>query len=1004
MVRTFIYSISVFCLLLAFPVAKSGAQETPMIHYSIKDGLPSGTIYSMLSDSKGFLWFATDAGVSRFDGHKFTNFTLSDGLAENEILKVAEDSKGNIWFLGLSGTLCYYHNGKFSNPSNDNVLKKAKINNTYVFFFEDKKHRLWFSSYTGYTIIDKDSVKIISGFKEQQHGEALIMNIKAGDIALLSPYIGNLNDELSGFFVYSNGKRYRYALTYKKELRSRFWYLTDGSVLFISKTGIVLQKDTAQQIILPFSEELLNSKVLGIMLSSDNRLWVETAEKGVFAFNYNDLSTAPERYLEDRGIADVMEDRENNIWISTFDDAAFMLPAGYRAVNNYYNNNNGKHSVFCVAKDKKGYIYTGHDGLTVNVIGRNKEPAKLFYQNQNRDPGINRVNRILTHGNDMWIGTDGDLVHMTMHNSYSTFSEVLQRGISNYNKKDTILPAKNIKDMAWYNNNLLVCNGGNISISDSAGGEIDLLHILSGAGKRHYCVYADKKGIIWYGISDGLYSLNGKEEISHASESKYLSGNIYDIGETSDSVLVIATYGNGVLLYKDGKILQHLTENDALTSNLCKKVFVRNNNIYVATAKGLTRISYSNHHIDSVRKFTTANGLLSNNVNDVFADDSEICIASQDGLTILNTLMPEIGISAPPIYLTSIKSRDRTLAPDSSYTFRYDQNSIQFSFTAISYRLPDGVLYQYRLTDDQKWMETKNTSIDVPYLAPGSYHFQLRAKILNGPWSNVRSFYFAIRPPFWKTIWFAMMCAFCFVVLVVLVVGLAAAARQRKDSAQLKIKDQVAYLEQQALQAMMNPHFIFNVMNSIQHYINNNEKHEANVYLADFARLIRMNLDISSKRYIPLDEEVAYLELYMTLESLRFGKNLTFGIHIDADIDGDETMVPVMLLQPFIENAIWHGILPKKESGHVQVEIRKESDGMLRITITDNGVGIPETKKPSEEGLKTHISRGMKMTRQRLDLLSKITGHTSYINIEDAFPVEQYKGTKVEFHIPGDLS
>jgi LytS/YehU family sensor histidine kinase len=141
-----------------------------------------------------------------------------------------------------------------------------------------------------------------------------------------------------------------------------------------------------------------------------------------------------------------------------------------------------------------------------------------------------------------------------------------------------------------------------------------------------------------------------------------------------------------------------------------------------------------------------------------------------------------------------------------------------------------------------------------------------------------------------------------------------------KQQEKLRTTDQNTLLEQQALQAMMNPHFIFNVMNSIQHYINSNEKHKANIYLSDFASHIRTNLDISSKRYIGIDDEVAYLELYLSLESVRFGHLLTYTINVDNAVDGDLTMIPVLLIQPFIENAIWHGIMPKKEKGHLQVD------------------------------------------------------------------------------------
>lgn len=164
-----------------------------------------------------------------------------------------------------------------------------------------------------------------------------------------------------------------------------------------------------------------------------------------------------------------------------------------------------------------------------------------------------------------------------------------------------------------------------------------------------------------------------------------------------------------------------------------------------------------------------------------------------------------------------------------------------------------------------------------------------------------------------------------------------------------------------------------------------------------------MNLDISSKKFISLDEEVNYLELYMSLENVRFDEKFSYEIDIDPDIDRDETMLPAMLLQPFVENAIWHGILPKKGHGNIYVRIIKEKDAMLKICIIDNGVGVPANNTQAST-VRTHISKGMQLTHQRLDLLSSISGRTHGLSVKDAFPGEVYKGTKIEFSLPANLN
>ena len=514
----------------------------------------------------------------------------------------------------------------------------------------------------------------------------------------------------------------------------------------------------------------------------------------------------------------------------------------------------------------------------------------------------------------------------------------------------------------------------------------------------------DKRGVVWYGFLGGLYSLNGKQTINHAVRNRYLTGRINDIDETQDSVLVLATYGKGLLFYKNGRIIAHLTEKDGLSNNICKRIFIHKDAIFVATAKGATGIIYSNGQVKSLKKFTTTDCLLSNNINDVYADDSVICFATSEGLSVLNRKHWPAPLETPPLNITEITCKGKRIDIKSADKFDHDQNSFQFNFIGISYKSPGDVNYQYRLTDEQKWTETKNTSIDIANIPASRYHFQVRARISDGPWSGVKSFYFTIIPPFWRSYWFLAFCTLCFIAFVILFAWLILRSRRRKDLEKIQAKEQIAMLEQQALQAMMNPHFIFNVMNSIQHFINSNEKHEANLYLADFARLIRMNLDMSTKKYISLEEEIAYLELYMSLENVRFENRLTYEIHVDADVDRDETMLPAMLLQPFIENAIWHGIMPKQDNGHIEIHITKQKDAQLKIRIIDNGIGMPRTQLDTTAGIKTHSSKGMKLTRQRLDLVGGISTHKHELTIQDAFPGQENRGTKIEFLLPSDLN
>ncbi|MNQ77360.1 Sensor histidine kinase YpdA [compost metagenome] len=200
-------------------------------------------------------------------------------------------------------------------------------------------------------------------------------------------------------------------------------------------------------------------------------------------------------------------------------------------------------------------------------------------------------------------------------------------------------------------------------------------------------------------------------------------------------------------------------------------------------------------------------------------------------------------------------------------------------------------------------------------------------------------------------------------------------------------------LEQQALQAMMNPHFVFNVMNSIQHYINTQNTASANKVLTGFARLIRKNLEICTKSYISLEEELEYLNLYLKLEKNRFGDKLEYIFTIDENIDQEETFIPSMLLQPYVENAIWHGIMPKETGGQIQINIKLQDAFYLNIEIIDDGVGIDNSLKNKKE---THISKGMQLTKERLHLLGQIGAKPIHLSVRQ----NTTNGTTVSISIP----
>lgn len=979
--RTF----KLLCIFLLISFKGVFAQNPLFRHYTTNDGLPSSTVFPMIQDKDGFIWFGTDVGVTRFDGKKFQNFTLTDGLSDNYILNVKTDSKGRTWFLGLNGTVSYWLNGKIYNAGSDTLLRNITSNNSFVDLFEDNQNRIWFIAQYEYIILDNN--KIIQSEPKHSHAASIVINGKSGQIILRPgpPF----------FMKYVFQNLYTFNLHYKVKPANGYLRFQDGSILFISNEGVIRQSDTIQKLIIPFHGEFNNLRLGSMTLSSDSLLWITVMGKGLYCYNLKNPTGKPKIYLKNKLSAGVLADREGNIWISTLNEGLYMIPfLGEKVI--LFNKENGLPDNQCYAINKRntGELLVALNNGKVQVIS-NTITSEI--KKPERDITDNMVHRIISRNDDVWIAHECGLIHQNAKTGCNHFVNQVDLSNSQFRK------LANVKDITLGETKIYIACGSNIlEYPATCSGNSGYLAInIKEKIIRNYSIFIDHSSQLWYGTIEGLHSKKESSFLDHSKEDVLLSKRINSIAQTEDSVLVLATHGFGILLYKNGKIITHITAASGLANDICRKVFVHKNRIYVSTPGGVSILYYSTGKVLSIQNMNTGNFLPSNDVNDVYADDKDISVATMEGVAVIGQwALGKTEPAIPLLHITEIGVNDSIIAPEGEAIFPYTKNSFKFNFIGIYYQQPNEVNYRYRLKTNQPWQTTKNTELEFSFLPPGNYIFQLQARILDGNWSNLKSFKFTIMPPFWKTIWFITLIIIGLGFLAYHLVKRRLKTIRNQEYEKAKIVKQITELEQQALQTMMNPHFIFNVMNSIQHFINANDKEAANRYLADFATLIRMNLTISYKRFIPLEEEIDYLELYMSFEKLRFGDKLTHEIIVDDTIDKSETIVVVMMIQPFIENAIWHGILPMNAKGHITVRIKKEAEDLLKIMVEDNGVGIPAeyiVGEFLEQGIGSHA---LSMTLQRLKLLGKSSPHKLYIQYKYAHPEHENKGTIVELLLP----
>jgi len=968
-----------FVLFIILPT-KLFSQTTYLPHYTSKNGLASNNCYYILQDKKGFIWISTDNGVSRFDGTNFQNFTIEDGLPDTQILKMTEDNQGRIWFFTLNGQLSYLKDGKFYNQDNNDLLKKLNFNTVIVSFLQDKMGRIWLGTNSNLVVCwdGKSIKKYVSPHVNNQFINAFIHEDDEGNIYAYSDLSVQKFNGKHFSLVESEVDPISYMTAFNQ---------ADKSLAYLDKSGLKEFKRGFVNTLIPIPQNLI--KNMSGYFYYDNALkevWLANAN-GAFALNKSGKTV---QYLQDVSVNQVIKDANQNMWFATT-QGIYMLP-NINSRLSIIDAESGLSSnvIKSITKDNKNRLWLGTDDAVIDILSiNNYQVDEVGLDDFKKYKTIKQItydpkNQSVYFASDYGMGV--------FKNIYKSTADV--KYLKEVNNSMFVIKHFSLSEN---NNHLaLALSSGVVFLSDRINQfEFNSLKYREKEDffkDRSYHVFYDKQGNLWFSNINGLSQFSNGKLIKHFEKNPLLTKRINDIQQLPDGTLILATDGYGLIFYKDNKISRQITQKDGLTNNICTKIFIKNNEIWVLTNKGVNKIT-NYPESPSVANFDYGKDLLSDDINSLFIDDSTAYFGTNRGLILFKYNNKNITRNLPKVYVTSIiRDNERLSIDKDNFTFETGNNIILFTFSAVDFTTSD-ITYRYRLNDNTAWIETRTRRLDFSSLQPGDYVFEVSAKSQNGNWGPSAKISFTIKKHFWQSLWFLSILILLVAYIFYKVAVNITRKQKDKEQEQLKVKNKVLMLEQQALQAMMNPHFVFNVMNSIQHYINTQNTASANKVLTGFARLIRKNLEICTKSYISLEEELEYLSLYLKLEKNRFGDKLKYVFSVDEDIDKEETFIPSMLLQPYVENAIWHGIMPKETGGEIHINIKLQDEFYLNIEIIDDGIGIENSLRDKKE---THISKGMRLTKERLNLLGQIGAKPIHLNVRQ----NSINGTTVSISIP----
>ena len=953
-----------FILFQNFISAQNNSEPGGFRHITVRDGLPSSEVYRIIQDKYGYLWMCTDAGVCRYNGYSFQSFTTRNGLTDNTVFWLKQDKNGKIWTQGFSGALSYFDGTKFNGiPANDSLV--SIYNNGQKLSFCVAPDSMGGIIVGGlntkgcYRVGPEDKFSVPNLIPSPAgESEYRITWISEGKTIL--SYGGTSNNSKTGLFYHDNlitkiafdsnapGPSSNVALyTYDKKIL--FTYI--GRLYSISKDGTVFQKD-------------FPTSIVGLDEDRAGNIWVSLFYGGTYMFPKGDFNATPKFYFAGKTVSGVFEDNENGYWFSTVGDGIYYLPDlrfGYLTTSEGLPENN----IQSLASFEQHHVLIGLPNGKLGIFNPSSEEKFRFKYNVVGDKpypieAVCSMNDTILVSADKYLLIDSNFRVLKIVDAKSHGKGVDKNKLNG--------------DFVFYSPTLLSILPHDFNSYKSIPTKV-----------RFTAVCYSRNGTLWLGSLKGLWKMENGEPVYMGDSIPGLNMRIDGIAEDSIGTLWVATRGEGVYAIR-GKQTWHFGEEDGVAGNTCRVITKdKKGNIWVGTNRGVSMIrdfNFSNGTA-TIRSFNTTHGLLSDEVKSLLCFDGKLWMGSNEGLCWIDiSSLTKNGV-APPVYITSILQGSDKVGLNTNPDFAYSDKTIRVFVEGICLRDPNGLRYKYRLVGgDEHWITTANREISFSGLTPGEYQLEVLAVNNDGTESTHPAiFQFRILTPYYATWWFILFFLLFSGIILWRIIIFRIKTLEKRVKEKSDTEKRIAELRLKALRAQMNPHFIFNAINSIQHFVLKNDSSQAYNYLAKFSSLIRLVLDQSQSESIPLDQELKMLNLYIELEQLRFERPFTYKINVDPELTEDNVRIPGMLVQPFVENAIWHGLLPKK-TGDARVEIsfsKKEND--VIIVIEDNGVGRKNNNQPMIEGKRK--SYGLQITEQRLRLSENKNSDQPLINITD---------------------
>lgn len=959
----FSFSTGFLCIIFLFISSKSLAQDSywqcVYQNYTTNDGLPSMESYWAVQDNDGYMWYATDRGVARFNGKEFKIFTTDDGLESNVVFKVVLDDKGRIWFLSDAGRLCYFQDGR---------IHSYKFNNLLDSHFKQKT----IASYSSWSF-ENDEVMLSTNLdlpvKIDSKGKLSIYSPPENiDLSSVRSVVYEFDNKIVGSGELINEVNDYFAICFRDIQTNIQIEPSNGYPLFgkLSKDKRFIAK--GKNFVIQNKEKITNVEFTNdiyIAAFIDNRLWIGFREHGVKRFRIeNDILVEELHLFRDKSITSVVKNDLGHYWFTSIYSGIFQVPnlgvsklVGKPELNETVISLAviGDNLVFTKAGEKEIHFFDLKSKEMVDI----KELPTEYY----------KVSiAAIPFTEDVIISCD-----LPSH-LRERISRVRDEKYGITYENGIVSSARKLNDEEY-----VLANGRNILV-----------------GINSFLIPFWSQNIELAGDNRLWVSNYGKLKLMDLNTGKITSPKNSLLDQRVNDVLSVADYtffgtnGSG-LIVKDKSAINQIDGADGLQLKYIDKIKSGPDaSVWLLGSDGIVRLT-KNSEYQNYSQFYGAKSFNCEYLNDVYSSKDYTYLATNKGIVRIENndkvkarIIPKLHLKA-----VNINGEDRRIE---DMTLPYNYNNLIVTHDAVSFE-NNGVSYRYRYHQKDKWIVVKEAMIRLNSLPPGDYKFEIQASSNGRDWTKSEGFNFTILKPFWLTWWFILLEIILGAIIIIWLIG----KRLRTIEMRHADKEKMMQLQQEALTQQMNPHFIFNALGSVQNSILKGDSKQANSYLVKFSRLLRSGLNASRSHLITLEEDKELMENYLAVEKTRLGENFTYSVEVKSSSKPYSLYTSPFLLQTFLENSIQHGIGEEHKCGCVTV-IYEEMEDCIQCTIEDNGIGRDAANMKKSPN---HISHGSDIAFERIELFNKSRGRLCVKLTKDLFDEKgSSSGTKVIFTLP----